>query len=349
MRTLANFALTIGAAALFAGCGGSQPPIGAARGIPQSRMLKATAQPLRSDDGRSWMDPGAMHSDLLYVTDGVAKVYVYTYPQGRHVGTLTGFTDPLGECVDSSGDVFIVSAEASYYYPGVVTEYAHDGTKPIQTLQVPASASGCAIDPISRDLAVVGGLYDYSGNFAAVATYYYDTRRREYAGGEASYTRDFFPFQMCSWDSQGNLYLSSGYSNSSEAYLVLYPQGNVGSSEQLKVNEPLYRYHAPVSVQWDGKNITVSSTPYHGPVKLYQLSISGSTATVVGTTTLKSKRNAYKTSQVWIQGKSVVDVDYSDHKGGIDRWAYPNATKAYGVVPNSLHGKLYGLVISKAS
>jgi len=43
MRILANFALTIGVAALFAACGGSQPPIGAPGAMPQSRTTVVIA------------------------------------------------------------------------------------------------------------------------------------------------------------------------------------------------------------------------------------------------------------------------------------------------------------------
>jgi hypothetical protein len=40
----------------------------------------------------------------------------------RLVGTLTGFTNPQGDCVDKSNNVWIVDTEASQ-----LIEYAHGG------------------------------------------------------------------------------------------------------------------------------------------------------------------------------------------------------------------------------
>jgi hypothetical protein len=71
MKNLARFALTISAAALFAGCGGSQPPIGALGAMPQSRAIATHA-----DRGGSWMLPEAKSEDLLYVT-GDGESYVF--------------------------------------------------------------------------------------------------------------------------------------------------------------------------------------------------------------------------------------------------------------------------------
>jgi hypothetical protein len=295
------------------------------------------------------MDPSATHGDLLYATDGVAKVYVYTYPQGRHVGTLTGLIDPLGSCVDASGDVFIVSnpRATKTAYPGLVTEYVHGGTKPLQTLEDPALASGCAIDPSTGNLAVSGSWYHgwYDGE---LTIYMLKSESKQYQFGSSFFTPDFDAFQMCTYDAHGNLYLSSGEPGSSNVQLVVAPKGSSDSLETISLTEPLYSYGAPVSVQWDGKNVTVSSTPDHAPVKLYRLQISGKSAKIVGTTTLSSKRNVLKTSQVWIQGKSVVDVDYFKGRAGVDRWAFPDAIKPQSVVPNSIHARLNGLTVSAA-
>ena len=59
---LVRSAFIIGAAALFAGCGGSQPPIGALGAMPQSSAIAEHAT-----RGESWMLPEAKSEDLLYV------------------------------------------------------------------------------------------------------------------------------------------------------------------------------------------------------------------------------------------------------------------------------------------
>ena len=51
-------------AAMLAGCGGSQPPIGATGAMPQTSAVATHA-----DRGKSWMLPEATSQDLLYVTN----------------------------------------------------------------------------------------------------------------------------------------------------------------------------------------------------------------------------------------------------------------------------------------
>ena len=132
-------------AAMLAGCGGSQPPIGAPGAMPQSRAIATHA-----DRSGSWMLPEAQTQDLLYVTD-YTYVKVFTYPQLKQAGTLTGFGSDVGECVDSKGDVFVTNQLPTRMY-----EYAHGGTKRIATLKTHVGPVGCAIDPVTGDLAVAG-------------------------------------------------------------------------------------------------------------------------------------------------------------------------------------------------
>ena len=64
------------AAALFAGCGGSQPPIGAPGAMPQTSAVATNA-----DRARSWMLSEAKSGDLLYVTHEYATdISVYSVP-----------------------------------------------------------------------------------------------------------------------------------------------------------------------------------------------------------------------------------------------------------------------------
>ena len=66
------------AAAMLAGCGGSQPPIGAPGAMPQTSAIATHA-----DRGTSWMLPGTSAGDLVYATSvAFGNVYVYTYPKG---------------------------------------------------------------------------------------------------------------------------------------------------------------------------------------------------------------------------------------------------------------------------
>jgi hypothetical protein len=93
--------LTLCAAlAVFAACGGSQPPVGAPGAMPETSAIAAHVE----RDG-SWMLPEAKSEDLLYVSE-YSDVLIFTYPGGKQVGDLKGFTSAAGECVDSKGNVF---------------------------------------------------------------------------------------------------------------------------------------------------------------------------------------------------------------------------------------------------
>ena len=142
--------LSCAGVAMLAGCGGSQPSIGA-----PGAMAQTSASAAQVERRGSWMLPEASGEDLLYVTDEDANsVFVYSYPSGQSVGTLT-FSHPVGECVNTSGDVFIADAQSS------VAEYAHGGTTQIGSLQLPDKyyppphAYNCAVDPRTGHVAVL--------------------------------------------------------------------------------------------------------------------------------------------------------------------------------------------------
>ena len=106
---------------------------------------------VHSDHGISWMLPQTAGSKtaLLYGGDDETNdVYVYDYPRGKMVGTLTGFDGPDGMCVDAKGDVYIANFDS-----GNPVEYAHGGTKLLNTYDSGATPIGCAVDA-KGDVAV---------------------------------------------------------------------------------------------------------------------------------------------------------------------------------------------------
>lgn len=337
---------TISLGAMLAGCGGSFPlsaPGASVGAVPQARAHQLPE--------RSWMAPTASGQDLLYVSEGGENVYVYTYPQGHLVGTLTGFIYALGECVDSAGDVFIVTQTNSSSSSSVIYEYAHGGTQPIATLKDPTGGEGCAINPTSGDLAVAGGYMSGSSAYGDVAIY-------PDAQGSPSmyYSSTFLPFHLCGYDAKSDLYVSATdfYSGVEELLVRLSARSSV--FEQVTLNVTLYAVDPfPSSVQWDGSYMTVSSASQgvgggtDGPAYLYRLRISGSTATVVGTTTLSSRKNRLKSGQIRIEDRRVLGADYSRKaSGGVDSWSYPNAAKARTVVPHTVNLSPFGVAVSPA-
>jgi hypothetical protein len=113
----------------------------------------APANLARPEHANSWMSGQNVKqgSELLYVGDaGTDEVDVFgDFPEHtRLVGVLTGFHKPQGMCVDRTGDVFIANNSS-----GVVDEYRHGGTTPINRYDSEGSAVGCSISA-SGDLAV---------------------------------------------------------------------------------------------------------------------------------------------------------------------------------------------------
>src|ERR1700691_2259068 len=118
------------AAAMLAGCGGSQPPIGAPGALPQT-----------ANSG----------GDVIYAIND-SQTLVLTYPQGQVVGKIDSGGN--GICSDDKGNVFITSA-GTLEGEDEIYEYAHGGTNRIAVLVEPLGDAGfgCARDPITGDLA----------------------------------------------------------------------------------------------------------------------------------------------------------------------------------------------------
>jgi hypothetical protein len=296
-RTGLSYALTIGvAAALLAGCGGSQTPIGAPGAMP------LTSAATHADRGKSWIKPGASSAAaLIYATGGCGGTCVFSYPMGELVGSLSLTGAVRGDCSDSAGDVFITN---DYQ----VLEYAHGATSPSQTLSVPGGqASGCAIDPVTGNLAVV--VNDGDKNIAI----YPDAQ-----GTPALYSSHLTSV-ACGYDNAANLFVS-GVGPSANAISEL-PSGG-SDFAVLSVGGDLGN---PGQVQWDGKYITYEGLT-HRRIKVSRLNVSASSATIVGTTRFGGPiQNAYLS---WIFGDEILIPYLRGLKTNqIGLWAYPKGGK----------------------
>lgn len=281
------------AAAVLTGCGdgsGQQfgAPLSRSGAVTNGRVL-TTGRP---DRGRSWMAPDAKKRDLLYVSDsfpyGSNDVYVYSYPKGKLEGTLTGFNEPSGQCVDKAGNVFIANFGASQ-----ILEYAHGGTSPINTLSDPGYYPlGCSVDPTTGNLAVTNRL---STSFTAGDVAIYE----DASGTPTSYTApNFYYYEFCGYDNRGNLYIDGTTKGSALEYAEL--TSGSSSFSTLTINQSI---GFPGGVQWDGAHLAIGD---QSAAVIYQFSISGSTGTKVGSTPLTGSKDVV---QFWIQGKKVIGPD----------------------------------------
>ncbi len=317
MKKQGFYVICLAGALYLAGCGTLQR---AFLETPSGAMSTAAKQ--RAAPG-SWMAPTHSTQSLLYVTDSTANVFIYTYPGGQLVGTLTGFIMPQGECTDASGDVFIVAYSNQSFSASTIYEYAHGGTSPIATLSDPGRGVGCSFDATTGNVAIANisddsNPYGLHGDVAV------------YPGGQSVPTMlysDEFNFLLCGYDSAGNLYLSAEdaqYGN--QARLVGLRSGS-SDFEAMTVSAKIYmRSDFPASVQWDGRHITVTSASSQsegGPTSVYRLRISGTNAKVVGTTILRSKTNHYG-GQLWIQQKTIAGIVYRKGIARAASWRYPS-------------------------
>jgi hypothetical protein len=284
------YAIISGAAATLTGCGS----------VLQAGTPLASAATIAG----SWMAPAAKkNTDLLYISDvGTNQVYVYSYPQGSLVGTLSGFYAPVSECSDTGGNVYVTNTNAKN-----VLEYAHGGSSPIATYAdkgfLPVD---CAVDPASGKLAVAnyGPKGTNRGNLAIFAAgkttpkFYEDPNVRAYVS--------------CSYNGSGDLFVA-GLNDVYNFVLIELPKG-VKKFERIKLDRSL---STRVGLQWDGKYVAISD----GASTIYDFSVAGTKGKLVRTIQLK---RAVNVAQFWIAGPTLIGPDGPDgghNNAGV--WKYP--------------------------
>ena len=315
---LSRYALfSCAAAAMLAGCGGSQTPVG----VPGT-MSQTAASHARKASSSS--------GDLLYVGSEEYGVFVLSYPQGQIV---TQFGAPnggvvYGMCSDQSGDVFVLTGGA----PGYIYEYAHGGTSPIATLEdeydVPVA---CAIDPMTGNLAVVNndvGTVAIYPDAQGPPNYYNDPNTRE--------------FEYCSYDDSGDL-LADGFENHS-GNVAMLAELPYGSSSFTDIS-PSKKLGAPGSMQWIGTYLAVGSSKQ----VVWHIKIAGSSGVIVGKTEHKRLKSPWT-----INGKQLISV-YGNREDGsgpykVAYWTYPKGgapTRLFNLFGSN--SRLSGVAISVGS
>jgi len=280
--------------AALIGCGGSQPPIAA------PGAMQHTGTPLTRE---------AMGNDLIYVTSA-DFVSAYDF-SGNLIFNLKNLYAVRGLWSDASGNVFIPSGSAVY-------EYAHGGTQPIATLALPngdRSAFGCAVDPSTGNLAVTSTESD-SHSAGNVAVF-------EHAQGLPQvYTDpDISEFIYCGYDDKGNLFVDGA--TGGKTYLSELPTGG-SSLTNISLNKRVQRAGA---VQWDGQYVSMGDSYNH---VVYQISVSGTTGTVVGTSAFNGWAKRHGIVQYWLSNGMIL-IPYHHKVHGVPIalgiWKYPEGGK----------------------
>jgi hypothetical protein len=220
-------------------------------GAGGSGMPAAPAAVSAGSPAQSWIDSKASKGTLLYVSDpGTATVGVFTFPKGRRIGTLKGFTQPMGECVDLSGNLYVTDKAALKIY-----EFAHGKSKPIQIIDTtPYAPYKCAFNLHGGDqtgyLAHVNApdTDDPSGSVTILGAGHGD--------GQLNMTRQFSSIGYICYDQHqesANLWLDGlNYDNSFQmAYFHVH---------RKKFNDFPFpnSLAAPGDVWWDGKLLDIA-------------------------------------------------------------------------------------------
>jgi 6-phosphogluconolactonase (cycloisomerase 2 family) len=296
MRSFAVLVL-LGTAAI-AGCARSQLPTAA----PATQQSAPSA--VKQNRVRSWMAPAAKSGDLLYVTNANSTVTVYSYPQGKLVGTLGGFEDPYGVCVDKKANVYITD-----YSAGTISEFAHGGTKAIAKLEdTEYDPQGCSVDLTTGDLAVANYEtgWDYPGNLSV----YHKAR----GVAHAHIVEDLYYYFFCGYDGDGNLYADGQFSIYGQNFEFARLSGKGGTLQQLLLPADI-GYAGGIA--WDGTHLAVGDQT---STTIDEFAIANGKATLANATTLNG---AGTLLQFAIDGSTLVAPNQFSSSSSVLFYKYP--------------------------
>jgi hypothetical protein len=265
---------------------------------------------LRRYLGKNWMEPNAKQNRLLYVSDyNNGIVQVYNYPsqgtQNPPGGTLTGFTNPQGMCIDRYNNVYITNT-GGYN----VLEYAYGASTPKAIYDDAGNyAVACSWDRNTGDLAI-SDIFQVSGNGAVTICHSpSDCTTYPSPGG---LVECFF----IGYVPNGDLYVDG--LNSSGFGMAYLPRGS--SSWQI-VSFKGTTINFPGGVLWDGTHLTVGDQI--GPSGfsiIHQCNASGAKVNCTTSTNLKTSSDVvqYFTKRGM---KGVIGPD--SVTGNANTWSYP--------------------------
>jgi hypothetical protein len=227
--------------------------------------------------------------DLLYVSNFYSSdTLVFTYPEGKVVGTLTG-VGPVACASPASGDWWVAGNDE-------MLEYAHGGKTPIKTL---SGASGsCAVAPTTGDLAVI----NTSGHDIII-----------FPGGSGSgtaYCTGMGSGYFDGYDDRGDLFVD-GLTSGDTFGLVELPKG--GST--CGIITLSQKIDFPGAIQWYDKYLAVGD---QDAGVIYHFAIHGTKAKEIGSTELGGSSDVVA---FYIQKPYVAGADAGNKD--VELWDYP--------------------------
>ena len=249
-----------------AGCGG-----------PSQLGLNAASRTLRIPARRtSWISPDAKQApELLFESDpGYDSVEMFSLPDLKRKGVITGIEGGVGMCSDSSGDVYVVTQ----LYPFEAIELSHAG-KILRTVSdFDAYPAGCAVNPRNGDLAI--GNIQGNSQPGMVSLY---------PGGASGYARwlrctALTAYYFVGYDPHGDIFVD-GEDDAGHFHLC---RGRDGDDTLSEVKISGVTINAPGMIAWyaPGKYLAVGDPHCTGSNTscIYKVSISGESGRVIGST-----------------------------------------------------------------
>lgn len=289
--------------ALCACNGTASPPT--TSGVAPDRMTTSVARRPASahpDRRASWISPELANATapVLFVSDsGTDDVYIYSLPALKVIGTVTGFSQPQGECSDNKGNVWVTDTNAQIIY-----ELDHHGRLVNELSDTGGYPAGCAWDPTTGNVAVMN-LFGTGSSNGAVLVYSKGSQVSQYRNPQQYY------YNFGGYDTGGDLFFD-GRDQTGNFILSELPKGAKSPHTLSVVGGKIYY---PGMVQWIAtrRDLLIGDQSCGNAYVscLYNVAPSKSVATIRGSINLKNA-----------SGGSICDliqgVKYSNEIAGSD-------------------------------
>jgi hypothetical protein len=238
---------------------------------------------LHPDRGSSWVAADiASVPRLLFLTDrGTDAIDIFSWPELKAKGRIGGLTLPAGECADASGAIWVANVGAYQ-----IRRYSHAGTLLSTLTEKYGFPSYCAVNKADNTLAV-SNLQDVGPGYKPGQVLVYKSG----TGNPSSLANpeQYFYFADA-YDTAGNLFVV-GRTYSRQTILS---ECSAGSDTCHTIAITGATIYFPSVLQWykPGNYLVLGDAQCGNTFAtcLYRFSISGSTAKLLGETTLENHK-----------------------------------------------------------
>lgn len=289
------------------------PPLGTSSGFGPAAGV-SPARGLKTAHGKSWFNTAAQQSTLLYVSN-TGGVTVYTYAGNNSftlVGELFGFQIPAGECTDARGNVFITDEAAR-----AIVEYGHGSITPKAVIpDTQGQPLSCAIDRTTGHMAVTNYSNPSGAEPGNIVVY-------TLPSGTATEYSDPHLYEplYCAFDRKGNLFVNA-YDDTFHGALGELRKGNPNFTILTLSGGTL---NIPGWVQTKGTQLLMGDLYDPKTSSIYQLSVSGSTATVVGKIALSNTQTLAQFT-LFDSGSATAIIAPDNDYNNVQIYSYPGGS-----------------------